>query len=752
MVAIGIDRYRHWRRLDNAVADALGAGALLRRLGFEDVVPPLLDERATGKAIDALVTDELTGLRASDSLIVFFAGHGGARTQRTGGRDVRTGYLIPTDGAESGGVHSWIELDAWLRRISRLPPRHILVILDACFSGIALSSVIKWGRGSGALIGLPFAAANTKPSRLVITSALDDERAMDSGPMPGHSLFTGCLLEGLTGGVRPVGVRDGRHVIIGSELGHYVRHRVQTYDGRPGWQQTPDVGTFDYDERGEMLIPVLLGDQRLAPAAVDLARGSTEVIGSPPPDAATLADVEASAIDSMAIEAAAIEAAALAAMATIPSAAPAPSIADTMPEIAAPVRPVAEVDPRNAASASAGAADVDRRIAWSGSSVEPTDPQIAPSASQTADTEPQVAARDASDASRERAPETVARHARPRASRPSRGVLWRRLAIGSCVAVAAGALAWTFVRVLDDEHSRVATTAPQADEIEPEQPVPAPARPAANPTTADDLERGSAVAPPGAPSPPAPIDTEATGRGSADAPPPAVAAPAGPPAGRGASGAPPSSKPPDAARANPGSPPTWAPVPIAPAIAKPDGGPAAPAPSATSKVATNRVPPKPVAAMPLRDASAPGAAAATAGGTCTTAVAMPKGGEVIWNGTATRIPCKLDLPCGVEVELLFRKPHFVDSPLLWTATTEHRSIPGHLTKVMVSVDIGSMPPGATIVVSRHSPGITPYHVQLPEYESSTVTLTKDGYAPLTRKITPVKDGDQIYIMLTPLPR
>lgn len=196
MLAIGIDRYRHWRRLDNAVADALGAGALLRRLGFEDIVPPLLDERATGKAIDALVTDELTGLRASDSLIVFFAGHGGARTQRTGGRDVRTGYLIPVDGAESGGVHSWIELDAWLRRISRLPPRHILVILDACFSGIALSSVIKWGRGSGALIGLPFAAANAKPSRLVITSALDDEHAMDSGPMPGHSLFTDCLLEG----------------------------------------------------------------------------------------------------------------------------------------------------------------------------------------------------------------------------------------------------------------------------------------------------------------------------------------------------------------------------------------------------------------------------------------------------------------------------------------------------------------------------------------------------------------------------
>ena len=729
MVAIGIDRYRHWRRLDNAVADALGAGALLRQLGFEHVVPPLLDERATGKAIDALVTDELTGLRASDSLIVFFAGHGGARTQCTGGRDVRTGYLIPVDGAESGGVHSWIELDAWLRRISRLPPRHILVILDACFSGIALSSVIKWGRGSGALIGLPFAAANAKPSRLVITSALDDEHAMDSGPMPGHSLFTGCLLEGLTGGVRPVGVRDGRHVIIGSELGHYVRHRVQTYDGRPGWQQTPDVGTFDYDERGEMLIPVLVGAEPVVSA--DLARGSTEAIASPPPDPATLAtlaDVEASAIDSMAIAAAAIEAAALAAMATIPSVAPAPSIADTMPEIAAPERPVVELDPRIAASASAGAADVGRRIAWSGSSVEPTDPQIAPSASQTADTEPQIAARDASDAPRERAAETVALHARPRASRPSRGFTWRRLAIGSCVAVAAGALAWTFVRAPDDERSQVAMTTPLADETEPEPPVPAPAAPAATATTAVDLERGSAVAAP-----------------------PAVAAPADSPAGRGASSAPPSSKPSDAARANAGSPPTWAPVAIAPPIARPDhGGPAAPAPSATSKVATNRVPPKPLAAMPPRDASAPGAATIPTAMLCSTLIEAPTGATVVWNGTTTSIPDKLDLPCGVEVKLLFHRSHYIDRLLQWTATAERRPISISLTKVMTPVDISSTPSGATIVVSRRARGVTPYNGPFPEYENSTVTLTKDGYAPFTRRIMPSKDGNQIHVTLMPL--
>jgi uncharacterized caspase-like protein len=321
MVAIGIDRYRHWRPLNNAVGDAVGAAALLRELGFEDVVPPLLDDQATAEAIEALIADELTSLAASDSLIVFFAGHGGTRTQRVGDRDVRTGYLIPVDGAAgSSRVQSWIEIDSWLRQISRLPPRHILVILDTCFSGIALSSAVKWGRDSGALLDLPFAAANARPSRLVITSALDDERAMDSGPRPGHSLFTGCLIDGLTGGIPSVGVRDGRPVIIGSELGRYVRHRVATYEGRPGWQQTPDLGSFDFDERGEMLIPVLVGDARATgPSA--LARASTKQIAAQPETALAadtvvdeVAEIEVAAIDAMAADAAAIEAAAIAAM------------------------------------------------------------------------------------------------------------------------------------------------------------------------------------------------------------------------------------------------------------------------------------------------------------------------------------------------------------------------------------------------------------------------------------------------------
>lgn len=280
VVAIGIDDYQHWRKLDNAVSDADGVVALFEQLGFVQVRPALRDASATGQALDALVAELEHLLGPEDSLVVFFAGHGTTRTQQVGRRRVNTGYLVPVDGTEGArGAASWIELEPWLRGLARLPPRHVLVILDACFSGAALS-VIRWGRGSGSLPGLPFEVANTKHSRLLIASTLEAQRAQDDGPAPGHSLFTGCLIEALSGGAKRIGERDGRAVTIGSELAHYVRHRVQTYGGRPGWDQTPDFGTFDHDDRGEMYIPLLAERASEHDSAAALASGSARIAES----------------------------------------------------------------------------------------------------------------------------------------------------------------------------------------------------------------------------------------------------------------------------------------------------------------------------------------------------------------------------------------------------------------------------------------------------------------------------------------
>jgi hypothetical protein len=249
IAVIGIDRYqhtRHWRALSNAVSDARGAAALFAQLGFVQATEALIDDAATGRAIQSMVTDDLMVLRPDDSLVLFYAGHGGNRKHRVGGHEVTTGYLIPVDAEDK--VSTWVDLEAWLRSVALLPPRHILVILDACHSGIALDPVIKW-RGSTSWRSEPLATLKSRHSRRIITSALGDQRALDGGPCPGHSLFTGCLIEALTNARRG---DDG--IMTGSELGLYLQRRVQSYPHSQ--QQTPDFGTFAFDERGELVIPL----------------------------------------------------------------------------------------------------------------------------------------------------------------------------------------------------------------------------------------------------------------------------------------------------------------------------------------------------------------------------------------------------------------------------------------------------------------------------------------------------------------
>jgi uncharacterized caspase-like protein len=250
IAVIGIDRYQHWRPLDNAVRDATATTAAFRQLGFEPAVEPLLDERATGAAIQSLVTDDLRTLGPNDSLVLFYAGHGGVRTHRLGEQRIKIGYLIPVEAASSPDkVATWIDLESWLRAVALLPAKHILVVLDACHSGIALDPIVRW-RDSGSWQDEALPTLQARRSRRIITSALDDEIACDGGPVAGHSLFTGCLLEALRHGIG----RAGQRMTTSSELGRHLQQRVATY---PGSRQTPDFGSFAFDDRGEMAIPLI---------------------------------------------------------------------------------------------------------------------------------------------------------------------------------------------------------------------------------------------------------------------------------------------------------------------------------------------------------------------------------------------------------------------------------------------------------------------------------------------------------------
>jgi hypothetical protein len=248
VVTIGINEYVHWQKLNNAVQDAIGLQqTLIDKLGFSAPIPPLLNEAATKAAIESLIEDRLREeLQEDDNLVLFFAGHGHTRVDKLGGKVIgETGFIVPVEAR--GPKEYWsdyYQINRLLESISRLPARHILVILDSCHSGFALGEAMKIYKSANRYER----DLSNRISRKVITSARREQLALDGGPVPGHSLFTGTLVDGFNWGKADL---DGNGLITSSELGLFIQQKVgQASESR----QTPDFGSFYLDDRGEMVI------------------------------------------------------------------------------------------------------------------------------------------------------------------------------------------------------------------------------------------------------------------------------------------------------------------------------------------------------------------------------------------------------------------------------------------------------------------------------------------------------------------
>lgn len=248
IATIGINKYQYWPQLTNAVNDAIGfQQVLVDKLGFAAPIDPLLEEQANKASIIALVEDYLREvLKEEDNLVLFFAGHGHTRVDKAGGKTIgETGFLVPVEAR--GPKEYWsdyIQIDQFLQLVSRLPARHILLVLDSCHSGFALGEAMKGFRSS-----IKYEQdLGSRISRKVITSARREQFALDGGPIPGHSLFTGTLIDGLNWGKADL---DSNGLITSSELGLFIQQKVGQASEAA---QTPDFGSFYIDDRGEMII------------------------------------------------------------------------------------------------------------------------------------------------------------------------------------------------------------------------------------------------------------------------------------------------------------------------------------------------------------------------------------------------------------------------------------------------------------------------------------------------------------------
>jgi hypothetical protein len=230
-LVIGINAYQHVAPLSYACNDADAvAGSLINDLSFpENQLALLKDGVATKEAIlhTYLRFSESTG--PDDRVLIFFAGHG---TTFEGSRG-QVGYLVPVDG-DRDNKSTLIRWDDLTRNAELIPAKHILFIMDSCYSGLAIQRAILPGTERFLSDMLQ------RFSRQVITAGKADETVADGGgPQGNNSIFTGYLLEGLKGAAV-----DANRVLTANGLMAYVYQAVGQ-DNRS--RQTPHYGHLEGD-------------------------------------------------------------------------------------------------------------------------------------------------------------------------------------------------------------------------------------------------------------------------------------------------------------------------------------------------------------------------------------------------------------------------------------------------------------------------------------------------------------------------
>ena len=223
---IGINVYKNANNLEYAENDAKEVSKILKeKYNYKpENITLLLNEQATKQNIMNVYYKYINETGNNDSLLVYYAGHG----TTTIGHNGPTGFLIPYDGNEINWF-SLIRWDEFSRVAEMIKAKHIFFVMDACYSGLAITRSSNFGSKRFLRDMLK------RYSRQVLTAGKGDETVSDgNGPLPGHSIFTGFFIEAINGKAK-----TDSGIITANSIMSYVYNKVanNTYS-----RQTPHYG------------------------------------------------------------------------------------------------------------------------------------------------------------------------------------------------------------------------------------------------------------------------------------------------------------------------------------------------------------------------------------------------------------------------------------------------------------------------------------------------------------------------------
>lgn len=158
------------------------------------------------------------------TVFFYYSGHGAP--------DPRAGqaYLVPSDGDAMFLQSTALPLKQVYGALAKLPARRVIVVLDACFSGVAGRSVIA--RGTRPLVlRTQELIAGGRTTVLAASSGEETSGALDA---QGHGLFTYYLLQGLSAGRRSTrALLDYLKPLVEDEARRQNREQVPVQLGEP---------------------------------------------------------------------------------------------------------------------------------------------------------------------------------------------------------------------------------------------------------------------------------------------------------------------------------------------------------------------------------------------------------------------------------------------------------------------------------------------------------------------------------------
>ncbi len=239
-LVIGVEKYQHTEiaPAEFAVRDAQAMKRHLLALGFEsDNIIELLGNNATRASFHSAlkIISNKSHLDSSEKTIVFvyFSGHGAPDLVSN------SSYILPWDGDPSDLRDTGIRLSDFYESLLKIPSSHVILAIDACFSGAGKGEGSIFGPGKRPLmVKVRQEFVPTSGKLIVISAAKGDEMA---GPKTDrqHGLFTYYFLRGINGSA----VSDG-HVSIES-LFNYIHARVRHSSEKEMLKQVPVIQPED---------------------------------------------------------------------------------------------------------------------------------------------------------------------------------------------------------------------------------------------------------------------------------------------------------------------------------------------------------------------------------------------------------------------------------------------------------------------------------------------------------------------------